>query len=194
MIRRPLFCFKDTKNSGQLIFNFLKPKKLIFNFFVNRLTEKITNSRTKAKILADNRKSQRYPIETLLSDKLDQNPLEISLCCPLEQGWIGLRSVQESWRQLPGKIHHGILMFYVLCFCLWFSQCYSNLIFFFHFHGFVFPFWAWGFCSRSLFLFFVFLVLCFLFALCVSVLRFGLCVFVHFINNRISDGCVPPGS
>ena len=41
MIRRPLFCFKDTKNSGQLIFNFLKPKKLIFNFFVNRLTEKI---------------------------------------------------------------------------------------------------------------------------------------------------------
>lgn len=64
---------------------------------------------------------------TLLSDKLDQNPLQISLCCPLEQGWIGLRSVQESWRQLPDKIHHGILIFYVLCFCFWFSQCYSNL-------------------------------------------------------------------
>ena len=40
MIRRPLFSFKDTKNTSLLIFNFLKQKKLIkkliFNFFDNR--------------------------------------------------------------------------------------------------------------------------------------------------------------
>ena len=36
MILRPLFCFKDTKNTGLLIFNSLKQNKLIFNFFVNR--------------------------------------------------------------------------------------------------------------------------------------------------------------
>ena len=36
MILTPLFCFKDTKNTGLLIFNSLKHKKLIFNFFVNR--------------------------------------------------------------------------------------------------------------------------------------------------------------
>ena len=36
MILRPLFCFKDAENTGWLIFNFLKQKKLIFNFFVNR--------------------------------------------------------------------------------------------------------------------------------------------------------------
>ena len=172
----------------------MKQKKLIFNFFVNRNWKKLTDSRKKAKILADNRKSQRYPIETLLSEKVDQNPLEISLCCPLEQGWIGLRSVQESWRQLPDKIHHGISTFYVLCFCFWFPQCYSNLNFFFIFRVLSFRFGLGVFCSRSLFLFFVLLVLCFRFALCVSVLRFWLCVFVHFINNRISDGCVPPGS
>ena len=32
MILRPLFCFEDTKNTGLLIFNSLKQKKLIFNF------------------------------------------------------------------------------------------------------------------------------------------------------------------
>ena len=37
MIRRPLFCFNDTKNTGYLIFNSLEQKKLIFNFFVNRI-------------------------------------------------------------------------------------------------------------------------------------------------------------
>ena len=33
MILRPLFCLKDTKNTGLLTFNALKQKKLIFNFF-----------------------------------------------------------------------------------------------------------------------------------------------------------------
>ena len=41
MIRRPLFCFNDTKNTGYLIFNSLEQKKLIFNFFVNRNWKKI---------------------------------------------------------------------------------------------------------------------------------------------------------
>ena len=57
MILRPLFCFEDTKNTGLLIFNSLKQKKLIFNFFVNRNWKKLTDSRKRAKILADNRKS-----------------------------------------------------------------------------------------------------------------------------------------
>ena len=61
MILRPLFCFKDT---GWLIFNFLKQKKLIFNFFVNRNWKKLADSRKRAKILADNRKCH-HPIETL---------------------------------------------------------------------------------------------------------------------------------
>ena len=42
----------------------MKQKKLIFNFFVNRNWKNLTDSRKKAKILADNRKSH-YPIETL---------------------------------------------------------------------------------------------------------------------------------
>ena len=65
MILRPLFCFKDTKNTGSLTFNSLKQKKLIFNFFVNRNRKKLTDSRKRAKILADNRKNH-HPIETLL--------------------------------------------------------------------------------------------------------------------------------
>ena len=64
MILRPLFCCKDTKNTGSSIFNSLKQTKLIFNFFVNRNWKKLTDSRKKAKILADNRKSH-HPIETL---------------------------------------------------------------------------------------------------------------------------------
>ena len=65
MILRSLFCFKDTKKkTGLIIFNSLKQKKLIFNFFVNRNWKKLTDSRKKAKILADNRKSH-HPIETL---------------------------------------------------------------------------------------------------------------------------------
>ena len=64
MILRPLFCFEDTKNTGLLIFNSLKQNKLIFNFFVNRNRKKLKDSRKRAKILADNRKSH-HPIETL---------------------------------------------------------------------------------------------------------------------------------
>ena len=64
MILRPLFSFEDTKNTGLLIFNSLKQKKLIFNFFVNRSWKKLTDSRKRAKILVDNRK-RHHPIETL---------------------------------------------------------------------------------------------------------------------------------
>ena len=65
MILRPLFRFKDTKNTGLLTFNSLKQKKLIFNFVVNRNWKKLTDSHKSAKILADNRKSY-HPIETLM--------------------------------------------------------------------------------------------------------------------------------
>lgn len=64
MILRPLFCFKDTKDTGLLIFNSLKQTKLIGNFVANRNWKKLTNSRKRPKILADNRKSY-HPIETL---------------------------------------------------------------------------------------------------------------------------------
>ena len=59
------FAFKIEKKTGLLIFNSLKQKKLIFNFFVNRNWKKLADSRKRAKILADNRKSH-HPIETLL--------------------------------------------------------------------------------------------------------------------------------
>ena len=65
MILRPLFCFKDTKNTGLLIFNSLKQKKLIFNFVVNRNWKKLTDSRKRAKILTDNRKSY-HPIRKVI--------------------------------------------------------------------------------------------------------------------------------
>ena len=65
MILRPLFCFKVRTNTGLLIFNSLKQKELIFNFFVNRYWKKLADSRKRAEILADNRKSH-HPIETLL--------------------------------------------------------------------------------------------------------------------------------
>ena len=58
MILRPLFCFIDTKNTDFLKFNSLKQKKLIFNLIVNRNWKKLTDSRIRAKVLADNR--QRY--------------------------------------------------------------------------------------------------------------------------------------
>ena len=72
MILRPLFCFEGTKNTGLLISNSLKQKKLIFNFFVNRNWNKLTDSRKRAKILADNRK-RRQPIETLLNGSFSQS-------------------------------------------------------------------------------------------------------------------------
>ena len=65
MIVKHLFCFKDTKNPGLLIFISLKQKKLIFNFFGNRNWKKLTDSRKRAKISAGNRKSH-HPIKTLL--------------------------------------------------------------------------------------------------------------------------------
>ena len=45
IILRPLFRFKDTKNTGLLTFNSLKQKKLIFNFVVNPNWKKLTDSR-----------------------------------------------------------------------------------------------------------------------------------------------------
>ena len=59
------FSFK--KNTGLLIFNSLKQKKLIFNFFVNRNWKKLTDSRKRAKIFANNRNSYD-PIETLFKE------------------------------------------------------------------------------------------------------------------------------
>ena len=49
------------------MFNFLKEKKLIFNFFVSRNWKKLSDSHKRAKILADNRKGHQ-PIETLISE------------------------------------------------------------------------------------------------------------------------------
>ena len=46
------------------MFNLLEQKKLIFNSFVNRNWKKLTDSRIRDKILANNRKSH-HPIETL---------------------------------------------------------------------------------------------------------------------------------
>ena len=73
MILRPLFCFEDTKNTGLLISNSLKQKKLIFNFFVNRNWKKLIDSRKRAKILGDNRKSH-HPIETLKIEAMYERP------------------------------------------------------------------------------------------------------------------------
>ena len=64
ILPKTFILLKDTKNTGLLIFNSLKEKKLIFNFFVNRNWNKLTDSRKRAKILADNRRSH-HPIETL---------------------------------------------------------------------------------------------------------------------------------
>ena len=47
MILRPLFCFKDIRDTGLLIFNSLKQKKLIVNFVVIRNWKKLTDSRKK---------------------------------------------------------------------------------------------------------------------------------------------------
>ena len=49
MILRPLFCPEDTKNTGLLIFNSLKQKKLIFNFLLTVTEKKLTDSRKSAK-------------------------------------------------------------------------------------------------------------------------------------------------
>ena len=62
--------FKKKKNNLQVLQNhqnesLYRQKKLIFNFFVTRNWKKLTDSRKRAQILADNRKSH-HPIETLL--------------------------------------------------------------------------------------------------------------------------------
>ena len=54
----------------------MKEKKLIFNFFVNRNWKKLTDSRKRAKILADNREGH-HPIETLLGR------IPITSCAPV---------------------------------------------------------------------------------------------------------------
>ena len=61
--KRPLFCFKDKKNTGLLIFNSLKQKKLIFNFFVNRNWKKLTDS---VKATTPLRPSYVDPVSTCL--------------------------------------------------------------------------------------------------------------------------------
>ena len=54
----------DSRYLQKLALNFLKQRKLIFNFFVNRNWKKLANSRKRAKILPDNCKCH-HPIETL---------------------------------------------------------------------------------------------------------------------------------
>ena len=66
------------------MFNFLKQKKLIFNFFVNFNWKKLTDSCKRAKILADNRKSH-HPIETLNMELLAN--IEAFVCTGLEATW-----------------------------------------------------------------------------------------------------------
>ena len=79
MILRPKFCLEaDTKNTGLLIFKSLKQKKLLFNFFVNRNWKKLTDSRKRAKILADNRKSH-HPTETHAHAVAGHSPCKLSL-------------------------------------------------------------------------------------------------------------------
>ena len=56
--------FFITKNTGLIIVNSLKQKKLTFNFFVNRNWKKLTDSRKRVKTLGDNRKSHQQ-IKTL---------------------------------------------------------------------------------------------------------------------------------
>ena len=63
------FAWKIQKNTGLLILNSLKQRNNIFNFIVNRNWKKLTDSRKRAKILADNRKCH-HPIETLFPQTL----------------------------------------------------------------------------------------------------------------------------
>ena len=60
----------------------MKQRKLIFNFFVNRNWKKLTDSRKRAKILADNRKSH-HPIETLVWRWASKIPRLTGLICGL---------------------------------------------------------------------------------------------------------------
>ena len=72
----------------------MKQKKLMFNFFVNRNWSKLTDTRKRAKILADNRKSH-HPIETLfeqMNHKVYLPPLSTGALLKLEQiQWLRYR-------------------------------------------------------------------------------------------------------
>ena len=104
MILSPLFCFKDTKNTRLLTFNSLKQKKLIFNFVVNRNWKKLTDSRKRAKILADNRKSY-HPIETLRQCDPDSSfLLNVSNTTVTTVERLGTRSPNHR----PSNRSHGV--------------------------------------------------------------------------------------
>ena len=90
MILRPLFCFKVRKNTGLLIFNSLKQKELIFNFLVNSNWKKLADSRKRAEILADNRKSH-HPIEVLFRGWLGKKYGDRKIC-------------QTRWSRQPRQI------------------------------------------------------------------------------------------
>ena len=64
LVLNPRTFFFITKNTGLIIVNSLKQKKLTFNFFVNRNWKKLTDSRKRVKTLGDNRKSHQQ-IKTL---------------------------------------------------------------------------------------------------------------------------------
>ena len=66
------------------MFHFLKQKKLIFNFSVNRNWKKLTDSRKRAKILADNRKSH-HPIETLFQLAQPQRENNPAMQCKIHK-------------------------------------------------------------------------------------------------------------
>ena len=91
MILRPLFCFKDTKNTGLLMFNSLKQKKIIF--VVNRNWKKLTDSCKRAKILADNRKSY-HPIETLV--KLFLLTCKVEVSTVLHLTWLNYQLMKQN--------------------------------------------------------------------------------------------------
>ena len=107
MILRPKFCLEaDTKNTGLLIFKSLKQKKLLFTFFVNRNWKKLTDSRKRAKILADNRKSH-HPIETL-------HPSRRYFCgCILHMRLLAIPRANSPWAF--SKL--APTMQYILCTC-----------------------------------------------------------------------------
>ena len=82
-------------------FNFFKQKKLIFNFFVNRNWKKLTDSRKRAQILADNRKSH-HPIETLTQATWVLQPSQEKLKAMLMQNF-----------GLTNKEHYGMLWYFL---------------------------------------------------------------------------------
>ena len=77
----------------------MKQKKLIFNFFVNRNWKKLTDSRKRAKILADNRKGH-HPIETLYERA---SALISALAAPLavlKEKRTKFKNLRKKWKDL----------------------------------------------------------------------------------------------